>query len=79
MQLPRDRQGTKFESATSGMSLPHLREFECYHHRHSHEENGNFASVGVHVARQDAILKRKDEQIRVTLEERFRYNRSRWN
>ena len=51
-------------------------EFESYYHRHSHEENGNVASVGVHDGRQDAILKRMDEQKRVTLKERFRCNRS---
>ena len=54
-------------------------EFESYNHRHSHEENGNVASVGVHDGRQNAILKRMDEQKRVTLQERFRYNRSRRN
>lgn len=37
-------------------------EFESYNHRHSHEENGNVASVDVHDGRQDAILKRMDEQ-----------------
>ncbi len=37
-------------------------EFESYNHRHSHEENGNVASVDVHDRRQDAILKRMDEQ-----------------
>ena len=39
-------------------------EFESCNHRHSHEENGNIASFGVHDGRQDAILKRRDEQKR---------------
>ena len=41
-------------------------EFESYKHRHSHEENGNVTSFGVHDGRQDAILKRGKNKKRVT-------------
>lgn len=50
---------------------------EFYNHRRYHEGIGNVAPVDVYFGRREAILKRREEQKRVTLEERFRYNRSR--
>ncbi len=50
---------------------------EFYNHRRHHEEIGNVAPADVYYGRRDGILKRREEQKRVTLEKRFRYNRSR--
>ncbi len=50
---------------------------EFYNHRRYHEGIGNVAPADVHYGRREAILKRREEQKRVTLEERFRYNRRR--
>ena len=50
---------------------------EFYNHRRYHEGIGNVAPADVYYGRRDGILKRREEQKRVTLEERFRYNRSR--
>lgn len=50
---------------------------EFYNHRRYYEGIGNVAPVDVYFGRREAILKRREEQKRVTLEERFRYNRSR--
>jgi hypothetical protein len=52
---------------------------EFYNHRRYHEGIGNVAPADVFYGRRDGILKRREEQKRVTLEERFRYNRSRSN
>ena len=48
-----------------------------YNHRRYHEGIGNVAPADVYYGRRDGILQRREEQKRVTLEERFRYNRSR--
>ncbi len=50
---------------------------EFYNHRRYHEGIGNVAPADVYYGRREAILKQREEQKRVTLEERFRYNRSR--
>lgn len=50
---------------------------EFYNYRRYHEGVGNVAPADVYYGRRDEILKRREEQKRVTLEERFRYNRSR--
>src|SRR5713226_9742271 len=50
---------------------------EFYNHRRYHEGIGNVAPADVYYGRREAILKRREEQKRVALEERFRYNRSR--
>jgi putative transposase len=50
---------------------------EFYNHRRYHEGIGNVAPADVYHGRRETILKRTEEQKRVTLEERFRYNRSR--
>ncbi len=48
-----------------------------YNHRRYHEGIGNVAPADVYYGQREAILKRREEQKRVTLEERFRYNLSR--
>jgi len=50
---------------------------EFYNHRRYHEGVGNIAPADVYYERQDWILKRREEQKRVTLEQQFRCNRSR--
>ncbi len=60
-------------------AFPSCAEFECYNHRCHHEGIGNVAPADVSYARREAILERREEQKRVTVEERFRYNRIRWN
>jgi putative transposase len=50
---------------------------EFYNHRRYHEGVGNVAPADVYYGRRETILQRREEQERVTLEERFRYNRSR--
>ena len=50
---------------------------EFYNHRRYHEGIGNVAPADVYYRRREAILKQREEQKRATLEERFRYNRSR--
>ena len=50
---------------------------EYYNHRRYHEGIGNVAPADVYYGRREAILKRREEQKRVTLEGRIRYNRSR--
>jgi len=52
---------------------------EFYNHRRYHEGIGNVAPADVYYGRRETILKRREEQKRVTLDERFRYNRSRLN
>jgi len=42
-----------------------------------HEGIGNVAPADLDCERRGTILKRREEQQRVSLEERFRYNRSR--
>ena len=50
---------------------------ESYNHLRYHEGIGNVAPADVYYGRRETILKRREQQKRVTLEERFRYNRSR--
>jgi len=50
---------------------------EYYNHRRYHEGIGNVAPADVYYGRRQAILKRREELKRITLQERFRYNRSR--
>jgi hypothetical protein len=50
--------------------------YTCPTRRH-HEGIRNVASADVYYGRREAILKRSEDQKRVTLEERFRHNRSR--
>jgi hypothetical protein len=52
---------------------------EFYNHRRYHEGIGNVAPADVYYGRRETILKRREEQKRVTLDERFRYNGSRLN
>jgi hypothetical protein len=52
---------------------------EFYNLRRYHEGVGNVAPADVYYGRREAILQRREEQKRVTLEERFRYNRNRSN
>jgi putative transposase len=55
-----------------------MEEFiEFYNHRRYHEEIGNVAPADVYYGQREAILKRREEQKHITLEERFRYNHSR--
>jgi hypothetical protein len=79
MRLPRHQHGIKSESATSGTAVSICAEFECQDHRRYHEGIGNVGHANVNYGRREAILERSEEQKRVTLEERFRKNRSRWN
>jgi putative transposase len=50
---------------------------EFYNLRRYHEGIGNVAPADVYYGRRDGILKRREKQKRVTLEVRFRCNRSR--
>ncbi len=50
---------------------------EFYNQKRYHEGIGNVTPADVYYGRREAILKRREEQKRVTLEERFRYNHSR--
>jgi len=50
---------------------------EYYNHRRYHEGIGNVAPADVYYGRRQAILKRREELKRITLQERFQYNRSR--
>ena len=58
-------------------ACPICAEFHYYDHHRYHEGMGNVAPADVYYGWQEAILKRREEQKRVTLEDRFRYNRSR--
>jgi putative transposase len=55
----------------------HVDNIEFYNYQRYYEGIGNVAPADVYYGRREAILKRREEQKRVTLEERFRYNRSR--
>jgi putative transposase len=50
---------------------------EFYNHRRHHEGIGNVAPADVYHGRRETIWKPRAEQKRVTLQERFRYHRSR--
>jgi putative transposase len=50
---------------------------EFYNLRQYHQGIGNVAPADVYYGRRDGILKRREELKRLTLEERFRYNRGR--
>ena len=50
---------------------------EFHNHRRYHERIGNVAPAEVYYGRREAILKRREEEKHVALEERSPYNRSR--
>jgi len=50
---------------------------ELYNLRQYDEVIGNVAPADVYYGRREAILKRREVQKRVTVDERFRYTRSR--
>lgn len=52
---------------------------EFYNHRRYHEGIGNVAPAEVYYGRREEILKRREEQKRQTLYERFEYNRAQCN
>jgi hypothetical protein len=53
------------------------RTIELSNHRRQQEGIGSVAPADVYYERRDGIFQPREEQKRVTLEERFRYNRSR--
>lgn len=55
----------------------HVDNIEFYNCQRYRDGIGNVAPADVYYGRREAILKRREEQKRATLEERFRYNRSR--
>ena len=69
----------RIDDDTSGMRRAIAEFIEFYNHRRDHEGIGNVTPADVYKGRREAILKRREEQKRATLEERFRYNRSRLN
>ena len=52
---------------------------EYYNHRRYHEDIGNMTLADVYYGRREAILRRRAEQKQRTIEQRLRYNLSRWN
>ncbi len=62
---------------TSGMERPIGEFIDSCNHRRDHQGIGNVAPAGVQHGRPEAILKRREEKERATLEEPLRYNRSR--
>jgi len=47
---------------------------EFYNHHRYHEGIGNVTPADVYYGRREEILKRREEQKRQTIDERFRYN-----
>src|SRR5258708_6505002 len=72
-------EATGYDDDTSGMRRAIAEFIEFYHHRGYHEGIGNVTPADVCYGRRGAILKRREEQKRATVEERFRYNPSRLN